>query len=952
MKGIGTENAQPTKLAQCCRASTVAPALVLLVLGVATVRAEDTEPNDTILTSTPLDLPAYGGVARLEAFLGDGAWGDLDVDIYTLAVDQSAELPVFLTVEATASHQSPFDPFLRVFDPTGNEIANNDDWNPADVNPRIQTYLLSAGTYYVGVSPTGNPHYDNMTAGSGRRGTGGQYALTIVTKSVHLSSSSLEPNDQAADAVSMGSDSFVVAGEFIGDGDYGRRDVDTYHINLTGPARLDVEVRAHDIGSVLDPVVRLRNCADGVNQFTYGDPCGMGLNDDTDSSHDSALTVAVPQAQEVYIMVSGAGNRRYNPASPGSGERGSVGYYHLAVTVTYVAGDGENEPNDSIGTATQLTSFAPGRPETMEIDGFLGDGPYSLTRGDRDFYEVRVYDESKTLAIDVSALPGSSLDPVVAVFNRAGHRLATGDSSGDLLSAQVVLPFACSHPVAETAHLYVMVMGTQQRFPNDAMIPWPGEHRLEEFEADGGPGSTGGYRLTLSVSAQHELCGNEPNDTIPTATATGIVDEGFFTCSNGFLGDALCDEPYSDADMWELHVEHVPAVLRTWVSECRDGDYYEYRLALFNEEGTMVWANNFDFHAHSGPSIIEIFIDVPGAYYVAILGYHSQSYDPFVHCTSDYAETEYSIAVMLSQRGSEFGGTRDVAGERGRSEQPAKLLATRVDNVTGVIDAIDPTTGEVENSFASPEFPLGGSEGLAVDETDLYFVGTGRYPSLYQLDIHTGEVLDEYILWQGSGYYSDAVMLGGELYLMDFHQSTIHVIDPVAARTIRRLRIGAVNGVTVAGGLAALSGVDRLYAGDAFNSGKIYEIDPLTGVVTNTLSASTHRPTGLAGIGNALLYVVDWLSDSVEVLSRVGVRLDEFVLDHPAGTLAGATGQDYFGDFDGDRDVDLVDYARIQLCFTGAFQDLESGCEPGDLNTDQRLDHTDASTISAVLTGP
>ena len=90
---------------------------------------------------------------------------------------------------------------------------------------------------------------------------------------------------------------------------------------------------------------------------------------------------------------------------------------------------------------------------------------------------------------------------------------------------------------------------------------------------------------------------------------------------------------------------------------------------------------------------------------------------------------------------------------------------------------------------------------------------------MYRMDPATGEVLEKHILWSGSGYYSDAVMLGGELFLMDFFDNRLHVIDPVEPRLLRTLSVGAINGIRIPGGMGARSKPNRRYVAAAFGTG-------------------------------------------------------------------------------------------------------------------------------------
>ncbi|UCE60177.1 MAG: pre-peptidase C-terminal domain-containing protein [Phycisphaerales bacterium] len=934
--------------------------LTLILPWVLAISAHAIEPNDVLLSATDTGLVGPGTFTTTDAFLGDGDWVDLDVDIYFFEMDDATTPAILLRVELSASPDSSFDPFLRVFDASGAELVNNDDRAATDRDSFVHTYLFAPGTYYVGVSASENPFYDNMVAGDGRSGNTGEYTLTITTQGAFLPVSAHEPNDQAADATLMGSGTFKVAGEFIGDGEQSRADVDTYLVNLTAPARVDIEVLAEAIDSTLDPVVWVRMCAYGNDPLTGYGACGMSANDDSlAGSVDSALSLGIPEPTSLYIMVAGAGNRRHDPGFAGPSEPASVGPYALIARVTYVDGQGPDEPNDSIPMAVRLTPFVINRPEIIELDGYLGDGPYAFTRGDRDFYEVRVLGQNKTLTVDVSPAEGSGFEPVVAAFDVTGRILAKDASPDASGSVHIALPAACSFfSDYEADGVFVMIMGTRQRFPNDPFVPWPDEYRFEEFQLEDSLGSTGGYHVTITVGSDDELCGEEPNDTIGTATQTGLIDEGFFTCTGGILGDSLCDEPGRDADIWEVHVGQAPALLRGWISTCGtlSGDDLEASLYLHDSQGNLVEYYLYESFYYDRPGDFEFSIQSSGEYYLAIVAeqiYYEQ-FDPTIACsTRDYynAPQEYSISVILTQ-GTPGSGIETTTAGRGLSSDPSSLFAARMGESTGVIDAVNPDTGETTTSFNAPEPYFGGSEGLAFDGDDLYFLGVGRYPALYQLDTETGDIIDEYILWQGSGFYSDAVMLAGELFLLDFYDRSVHVIDPQAGHTQRTLRVGALNGITTSGGLGALAGPDRLYVSDAFNTGKIYEVDPQTGMISNTLTPAENRPVAFAGMGNALLYAADWLTDALEVISTAGNNVMNLTLDELITALAGSTNADFFGDFDGDRDVDLVDVAAFQLCYAGPDGEPDACCEPGDIDGNNLIDARDFANFPAVTTGP
>jgi len=64
-------------------------------------------------------------------------------------------------------------------------------------------------------------------------------------------------------------------------------------------------------------------------------------------------------------------------------------------------------------------------------------------------------------------------------------------------------------------------------------------------------------------------------------------------------------------------------------------------------------------------------------------------------------------------------------------------------------------------------------------------------------------------------------------------------------------------------------------------------------------------------------------------------------------------GDVYWGDFDGDCDIDLYDFASLQVCFSGDGGGIWGrACAPGDFDRDDDIDGDDWASFADEFTGP
>ncbi|MFM1995742.1 MAG: hypothetical protein RLZZ111_129 [Planctomycetota bacterium] len=133
----------------------------------------------------------------------------------------------------------------------------------------------------------------------------------------------VDAGDTLATAASIG----ITQGDLrlagaVGDGRYGRKDVDLYRVTLAAGQRLviDVDARSLSGSSTLDSYLRV---FDGRGRQ-------LAANDDADGSLDSFLAFTAVTAGTYYVGLSGYRNAYYSPTRAGSGANGSTGVYQVA----------------------------------------------------------------------------------------------------------------------------------------------------------------------------------------------------------------------------------------------------------------------------------------------------------------------------------------------------------------------------------------------------------------------------------------------------------------------------------------------------------------------------------------------------------------------------------------------------------------------------------------------
>jgi hypothetical protein len=132
------------------------------------------DPDDTIAEAINVGTITNKRSVRRSASLGFAT----DVDMYRFSVAAGATVEFIVQARAPAT-----DPYLRLFDRRGNELAFNDDGpipnQPPGFSPYLKYQFSTAGTYYIGISGYPNMNYDPIQGTGDVEGSTGPYSLII-----------------------------------------------------------------------------------------------------------------------------------------------------------------------------------------------------------------------------------------------------------------------------------------------------------------------------------------------------------------------------------------------------------------------------------------------------------------------------------------------------------------------------------------------------------------------------------------------------------------------------------------------------------------------------------------------------------------------------------------------------------------------------------------------------
>jgi len=401
-------------------------------IATATITDNDLPPADgpgDDLSSAQVVSLTDGVSQTISADIGDGSYGDSDVDLFEIWLTAGQELKADVDAYKLndGSNLSNLDSYLRLFDSSGTELTYNyydtaaDDYTGSygysyNYYDAYVSFVASLeGTYYIGVSGEYNTSYDPTTGGSATSGSTGAYELTLLAETKQPD----VPGDQldTAQSVTLTAGVAQTISEEIGNGLYDDLDVDLFAISLTAGQTLSADVDAYllDDGSSLsslDSYLRLFDASGSELAYNYSDTAADDYSGYYSSNYyDPYLSFVASVTGTFYVAVSDEYNTSYDPTTGGSGSAGSTGAYELTLLA-------EDPPLPSVDfqnatlsvdedgvTATLTVTLSSSATNTVTVDYATSDGSatagadYASTTGTLTFLNGEV---EKTITVSIT----------------------------------------------------------------------------------------------------------------------------------------------------------------------------------------------------------------------------------------------------------------------------------------------------------------------------------------------------------------------------------------------------------------------------------------------------------------------------------------------------------------------------------------------------------------------
>ena len=623
------------------------------------------EPNDTPLTATNSQLDGTSQVFTALGSIGDNsalADRSLDVDMVKLRLAAGDHVSI---AAGSSTLGAQLDPYLRLFDAQGNEVAANDNASPSDPSNRdaqIDYTVAQAGLYYVGVSASHNSNYLPDVPGSGgvkgKTSSTGPYQLTIAVS--NLSGPLLVDNRvnlPSAHQITLGTvapmlpASFVEGGGGVGSGPAVYRiPVNLTMSNVQVAAAIQEALAEQLAGGTLSGVPRNQEVVT-VMGYGIGSPGPLGISGASD-----------PHA----VGYSGMFGDQFSAVGTALGMKAnqSEGVYLDDIIIGF-AGRGEMATNSTATDAAVANRFVNNPAQTPNE---INVGPYQLEiRQASPFGQVNSVISATTprlvltqaFAIDDRLTQGTSLvaSPGVLVYDGQFFAISNGTNTvafefDDLAVADGVVPGRTA--IAYNASDSAVVMARRIR---DA-INLPAVQQQLGITAMSGDGILSG---TTSTSDRVDLSGSdgitvtedslstsplanapatggttpfgntaaqESNDTLRTAVPTGMVagGRGGFRAL-GTIGDnSTLLNPNADADLFRVELEQ-GEIITVSLAAASLGSTLDGYLRVFDASGPLAVPTTAET---SGDPSLVFTAPAAGVYYIGVSSSVNNQYAPTV----------------------------------------------------------------------------------------------------------------------------------------------------------------------------------------------------------------------------------------------------------------------------------------------------------------------------------
>ena len=296
-------------------------------LTVQMIAAPPSDPDDTLG-----EAPSLGAISTTPITRNDSVSVDTDVDLFRFTA--SAGQTVDFDIDTALNGAGGLNSLLTLFDAQGSRLVANDNAAaPGENTLGFDSYLrftfTASGTYYLGVSSSGNAQYDPVSGNLDTSGgTTGSYQLIVQALPA-------DPDNTLATANPLGAVS--TTGNTVSASITPDIDVDLYSFAVAAGQTVDFDIDTAQNGpGGLGSYLRLFN-AQGQQLAFNNDAAAPG---ESTVGFDAYLRFTFSAAGTYYIGVSNNVNIQYNPVT-GSGQtaggQNSIGAYQLTVQGVPVA---------------------------------------------------------------------------------------------------------------------------------------------------------------------------------------------------------------------------------------------------------------------------------------------------------------------------------------------------------------------------------------------------------------------------------------------------------------------------------------------------------------------------------------------------------------------------------------------------------------------------------------